>query len=156
MNYFLNEQLGLFLIYIGGGILISLLFDVFRASRKSIKTADLVTYIEDIIFLIIVASFLIYLIFILSTGEIRAFIFIGLLFGSLLYYFTLSKFFMKICVCIFTFLKKILLIPFNIALKFNKNLICLVCINIQNMTKVLKKIPKATKNSKTITNKEGF
>lgn len=120
MSQFLSGQLGIFLMCIAGGIIISLLYDIFRALRKSIKTADIVTYIEDIIFWILVGGFLIYLIFILNDGNIRFFIFVGLILGGILYHFTLSKFFMKITVKIFTFLKKILLAPIRLIFKLNK------------------------------------
>ena len=156
MDNFFNGQLGLFLMYIAGGILICLTYDIFRALRKSIKTSDLATYIEDIIFFIIVSIFLIYLIFIVNDGSIRGFIFIGLILGGVLYYFTLSKYFMKISIFIFTFLKKILLAPIRLVLKINKKLICFICINIQNLTKVLKKLPKLPKNKKKITKEKGF
>ena len=153
---FLSGQLGIFLMCIAGGIIISLLYDIFRALRKSIKTSDLVTYIEDVIFWILVGSFLIYLIFILNNGNIRFFIFVGLILGGIFYYFTFSKLFMKITVKIFTFLKKILLAPIRIILKFNKRLICLVCINLQNMTKFIKKLPKITKSKKKVSNEKGI
>ena len=156
MDNFFNGQLGLFLMYIAGGILICLTYDIFRALRKSIKTSDLATYIEDIIFFIIVSIFLIYLIFIVNDGSIRGFIFIGLILGGVLYYFTLSKYFMKISIFIFTFLKKILLAPIRLVLKINKKLICFICINIQNLTNVLKKLPKLPKNKKKITKEKGL
>ena len=156
MDNFFNGQLGLFLMYIAGGILICLTYDIFRALRKSIKTSDLATYIEDIIFFIIVSIFLIYLIFIVNDGSIRGFIFIGLILGGVLYYFTLSKYFMNISIFIFTFLKKILLAPIRLVLKINKKLICFICINIQNLTNVLKKLPKLPKNKKKITKEKGF
>ena len=141
---------------IAGGIIISLLYDIFRALRKSIKTSDLVTYIEDVIFWILVGSFLIYLIFILNNGNIRFFIFVGLILGGIFYYFTFSKLFMKITVQIFTFLKRILLAPIRAILKINKKLVCFVCINLQNMTKFIKKLPKITKSKKKISNEKGI
>lgn len=156
MSHFLSGQLGIFLMCIAGGIIISLLYDIFRTLRKSIKTADIVTYIEDIIFWILVGGFLIYLIFILNDGNIRFFIFVGLILGGILYHFTLSKFFMKITVKFFTFLKKILLAPIRLVFRFNKKIGYFICINIQNMTKFLKKFPKITKNKKKVSNEKGI
>ena len=51
MSTFFNSQIGIFLIYLIAGVLICLLYDIFRALRKTVKTPDLVTYIEDTIFL---------------------------------------------------------------------------------------------------------
>ena len=107
----INNQLYLFFIYILSGIAISILFDVFRVLRKSIKTSNLFTYIEDVIFWLIVGIFLIWEIFTISYGELRGYIFIGLIVGIIFYLLTLSKFFIKInfkLICIIkTFLRKV-------------------------------------------------
>ena len=42
-----------FLIFVLNGFAIGLLFDLFRVLRKSFKTADIVTYFEDMIFWIL-------------------------------------------------------------------------------------------------------
>lgn len=155
MNNFFNNELWLFAIYIASGIIICVLFDIFRALRKSIKTPDVITYIEDSIFWIITSIFLIYLIFILNSGNIRIYTFIGLALGGLVYYFSISKYFMKITVNIFTFLKKvfaevfsIILIPIKTIFRINKKLICFVCINLQNTTNIFNKFSKITKTEK--------
>ena len=155
-NYF-NNQIGLFLMYLAGGILVCLLYDIFRALRKSMKTPDYITYIEDTLFWIIVGTFLVYLTFIINSGDIRFYTFVGLILGGLIYYFTISKYFVKILVITFTFLKKIIeklisiiLAPLKLILKFNKKIICVVCINLQNVTNNFKKFFKFTKNNKKV------
>ena len=136
MNTFFYSQIGIFLIYLISGVLICLLYDIFRAIRKTVKTPDIVTYMEDAVFWIIVAVFLIYLIFILKSGEIRFFMFLAICLGSIAYYFTLSKYFMKFSVHILTFIKviikkiiTILLIPLKLFLKMNRKVKCIICIN---------------------------
>ena len=140
MSTFFNSQIGIFLIYLIAGVLICLLYDIFRALRKTVKTPDLVTYIEDTIFWILVAIFLIYLIFVLNSGEIRFFMFIAICLGGIVYYFTLSKYFMNISVHILTFVKiivkkllSILLIPLKLFLRINKKVKCIVCINFKKI-----------------------
>ncbi len=103
----MNNQLYQFLIYIVSGIAISIFFDIFRVLRKSIKTSNLITYIEDAIFGIIVGLFLIWEIFTVSYGELRSYIFIGLLIGIVVYLVTVSKYFININVKILNFIKKI-------------------------------------------------
>ena len=105
----MNNQLCVFLIYVVSGIGISIFFDIFRVLRKSIKTSNLITYIEDAIFWIIVGLFLIWEIFTISYGELRSYIFIGLLVGVILYLATISKYFIKINVKVLNFVKSILL-----------------------------------------------
>lgn len=47
------NQAYLFLIFILNGLLIGILFDFFRILRKSFKTPDFITYIQDICFWIL-------------------------------------------------------------------------------------------------------
>ncbi len=110
----MNNQFYLFLIYIVSGVGISIFFDIFRVLRKSIKTSNFITYIEDAIFWIIVGLFLIWEIFTISYGELRSYIFIGLLIGVILYLTTISKYFIKINVKILNFFKSIILKIINI------------------------------------------
>ena len=160
MNTFFYSQIGIFLIYLISGVLICLLYDIFRAIRKTVKTPDIVTYMEDAVFWIIVAVFLIYLIFILNSGEIRFFMFLAICLGGIAYYFTLSKYFMKFSVHILTFIKviikkiiTILLIPLKLFLKMNRKVKCIICINLKNLKKNLnlshKSIEKSNKIKKT-------
>ena len=57
------NQANLFLIFTINGILIGLLFDIFRILRKSFKTSDIITYTEDLIFWILTGLLLLYSIF---------------------------------------------------------------------------------------------
>ena len=105
----IDNQLLEFFIYVISGIGISIFFDIFRVLRKSIKTSNLITYVEDFIFWIIVGTFLIWELFTISYGYLRSYIFIGLILGVILYLITLSKYFIKINVKILNFIKKIIL-----------------------------------------------
>ena len=109
-------QLYSFIIYIISGIIIGIFFDVFRILRKSFKTSDLITYIEDIIFWICTGLFLLYIIFTFNNGEIRSYIIIGILIGILIYMLTISKYFIKLSVTIIRFIKKIIIKTINIIL----------------------------------------
>ena len=51
MKNLTENQAYLFLIYCLCGIIIGIFFDIFRILRKSFKTNDFVTYIEDIFLL---------------------------------------------------------------------------------------------------------
>lgn len=163
MNTFFYSQIGIFLIYLISGVLICLLYDIFRAIRKTVKTPDIVTYMEDAVFWIIVAVFLIYLIFILNSGEIRFFMFLAICLGGIAYYFTLSKYFMKFSVHILTFIKviikkiiTILLIPLKLFLKMNRKVKCIICINLKNLKKNLNLSHKSIEKSNKIKKTKGF
>ena len=75
----------LFLIFIINGIIIGLLFDFFRILRKSFKTKDTITYIEDILFWILTGVVILYSIFTFNNGEIRLFMFLAIILGIILY-----------------------------------------------------------------------
>ena len=104
----IDNQLLEFFIYIVSGIGISIFFDIFRVLRRSIKTTNVITYVEDLIFWIIVGAFLIWELFTVSYGYLRSYIFIGLILGVVLYLITLSKYFIKVNVKILNFIKKII------------------------------------------------
>ncbi|MBO5478942.1 MAG: spore cortex biosynthesis protein YabQ [Clostridia bacterium] len=59
----MNNQAYTFLVFIINGIIIGFLFDCFRILRKSFKTSDIITYIEDILFWIITGIVTLYFIF---------------------------------------------------------------------------------------------
>lgn len=112
----ITTQTNLFLIFIVNGFLIGLLFDFFRILRKTFKTNDLMTYIEDILFWILTGCIILYSIFIFNNGEIRLFLFIGIILGILLYMLFLSSHIIKVNVTIINFLKKIIGSMLNILL----------------------------------------
>lgn len=121
------NQAYLFLIFTINGIVIGILFDIFRILRRSFKTSDLITYIQDILFWILTGIILLYSIFTFSNGEIRFYMFLGVFLGCLIYMLLFSKYFIKINVKIILILKKIIgkiisiiIFPINIIIKFIK------------------------------------
>lgn len=114
----MQSQVYAFLIFILNGLLIGLLFDIFRVSRKSFKTSDLVTYLEDILFWFLSGLILIYSIFKFNNGELRLFIFIGVFSGLSLYILIFSKLFINITVQIINIIKKVFNIICIIPIKF--------------------------------------
>lgn len=129
MNNITINQTYLFFIFILNGILIGIIFDIFRILRKSFKTSNLITYIEDTLFWVISAFSVLYNLFIFNNGEIRSYIFIGIILGVLLYMLIFSKHIIKISVKIVTFFKniiykilKIITYPINFCIKIVKKL----------------------------------
>lgn len=123
MNNNIYHQLFNLFVFTLTGIMIGILFDIFRITRKSFKTPDFVTYIEDIIFWILTGTILLFTIFTFNNGEIRLYIFVSLLLGLSFYILTFSKYFIKTSVRILEFIKKILYIPIHIIINFTKNFI---------------------------------
>lgn len=146
------NQAYLFLIFTLNGIFIGVLFDFFRILRKSFKTVNWLTSIEDILFWILTGLSIIYCMYNFSDGSLRFFMFLGLGLGLLLYMLTLSNFIVKTVVKFIFIIKKFLSIivktiifPFKIILKFLEKIlfrpVYLFWVKIQNnMTKKIKNI----------------
>lgn len=101
------SQVQIFIIFILNGIIIGLVFDLFRILRLTFKTKDVITYIEDVLFWLITALILLYSIFKFNNGELRFYIFFGIFIGVLMYLLCFSKTFIAISVGLIHFIKKI-------------------------------------------------
>ena len=151
-----TNQAYLFFIFILNGIIIGILFDFFRILRKTFKTTDFVTYIEDLLFWILTGFSIIYFIFAFNNGEIRLFMFLGIALGIFIYMFLFSSYFIKINVIIINFFKKIIGKIFKIIfipIKFIKKIffkpISFIFINIRKtFANLYNKIINITKNNK--------
>ena len=124
-----TNQAYLFFIFIINGIIIGMLFDFFRILRKSFKTSDFITYIEDSLFWVLTGVVILYSIFIFNNGEIRFFMFLGIILGLIIYMFLFSSYIVKINVIIIRIIKKIILkilkiliFPIDYVYKFIKKL----------------------------------
>lgn len=155
----LINQTSLFLIFTIDGVLIGIIFDIFRILRKTIKTSDFVTYIEDFLFGIITSIILFYSIFTYNNGELRFFMFLAVILGFVLYLCTISSYLIKINVKIINVIKRIFLKLFEIiykplikTFKILKKIIfkpiLFVIINIRKNMKNIKNRLKDKKSSK--------
>ena len=145
--------LGIFIIT---GISIGLLFDIFRILRKSFHTADWITYIQDVLFWILAGSMMLFSIFTFNHGEIRSYVFIGILIGVVIYMLAISKLVVKSSVTIILFIKKILSYPIHLIEKIVKIIIINPILFITRKGKgriqsIHKKLHNFTKNCKKLT-----
>lgn len=141
-----SNQAYLFLVFIINGVVIGLLFDFFRIARKIFPTNDTITYIEDILFWILAGASMLYSIFVFNNGELRLFMFLGIILGAFTYMIFISSYIIKINVKIIN----ILLIPFKSIFKIIHKLffrpITFLFINTRkSFTKFATKIEKKLK-----------
>lgn len=87
-----------FLLFLVEGAIIGFFFDLFRSARNCFHKTDIITYLEDFVFLSISSIIIIWTIIFVCNGVIRLYIFLGLLLGITAYALTISK----ICVIIIT------------------------------------------------------
>lgn len=160
MENSIMAQLFSLLIFTISGMIIGVLFDIFRILRKSFHTPDFVTYIEDLIFWLLTGCFLLFLLFCVGNGEIRIYMVLGLLIGCIFYLVFISKFFIKISVPIVVFIKnviykliKIILFPITILGKVIRKIIKPISFFVINLKK---RTHNSKKKEKNIARKKDF
>ena len=118
------SQSKLFCIFFLLGLLLNIIFDIFRGLRKSIKFSNFLVLIQDIIFLIISGFLIFRTLLIFSKGEIRIYMIVALIFGITIYSLTISSqcvimfsLIIKIILKVLNIIRKIIILPFNISRK---------------------------------------
>ena len=139
------SQAHLFYIFFLTGILMGILFDIFRILRKSFKTSDFMTIFQDCLFWLLAGGLLFYTVFKFNNGEIRSYVLLGISLGILGYLWLFSKIFIKVNVKIILFLKKIVYSILKVIFypvhflwkKVRKNIIKPISFIIINIRKML-------------------
>ena len=132
-----QNQAYLFLVFSLTGVEIGILFDFFRILRRTIKTGNIVTYIQDILFWILTGILVLYNIWYFNNGEIRVYMFLGIIIGTLIYMSTLSNIFVKLFTKILSTIIKVLEIPFKTIITIFRKIITAI---LSFFTKNAKKI----------------
>lgn len=159
---YVSEQLIEFSEFLMIGIIMSVIFDFFRAYRKIKKVSFMTVAIQDILYFLIITTILIFSIIFLLNTNIRLYIFLAIFVGIIIYITFFSKYFIHMYIFIFKTIKKIglfLILPFlllkQIILKiytFLKKIIekcCKMFSNVVlNIYNSLKGIVKTEKNNK--------
>ena len=103
-----------------GGVLIGILYDIYRVLKGAKRSEGLITSLWDVVFLAGVLMIAIWTIFSSNYGELRSYVFIGFLVGFFLYEKILSRiayalfyFFTKSIVSFFKTTNSALLLPFK-------------------------------------------
>ena len=130
-----KNQAYLFSIFTLVGILIGVLFDSFRVLRKSFKTNDIITYIEDIVFWIFTGIIIIFSMYQFCDGQLRFFMIMGIIIGTTIYMLTVSKYIIKLLLLIINVLKVIIIYPAKIIKKVIFSPVFFICINIKKIVK---------------------
>lgn len=86
-----SEQVISFSYAIVSGVLLAFLFDLFRIKRKALGSGRFSLMLEDFLFWVLAGILLILMTFHSFHGEIRGFIYIGVILGICLYLVSLSK-----------------------------------------------------------------
>lgn len=106
----IEHQAFVFMASIILGILIGILYDLFRFIRRIIKHSNFATYVEDLLFWILIIFISYVTLLHIANGEIRLYFFIGIFIGYATNYLIISDFIINIYMLIFKGIHNILLI----------------------------------------------
>ena len=127
-----QNQAYLFLVFSLTGVTIGILFDFFRILRKTIKTPNIITYVEDILFWILTGLLILYNIWYFNNGEIRIYMFLGIIIGVLIYMSTLSNILIKIFSKILQKIIKVIELPIKTIFVFFRKIFTRIIKNFTN------------------------
>ncbi|MBR6719556.1 MAG: spore cortex biosynthesis protein YabQ [Clostridia bacterium] len=126
------------------GVGSGLLFDIFRIIRKSFKKERYITNFCDGLFWTVYTVLFIWWIFDVNDGQLRWYIFAGMIFGGSVYFAIFSRFFVPVGVLLLKVIGKtvkisvlILLFPLKFILKFTGSFFIVV---FTPLSKLIKKI----------------
>ncbi len=90
-----------FLYSIALGVIFAIIYDIFRSIRVVKVHSAIMVFLEDIFYFSIISTATFIFLLAVTYGEIRAFVIIGIGIGFLLFFLTLSRYFLKILTYIF-------------------------------------------------------
>lgn len=141
MDNSVKVQAYIFFTVFYGGLIVGFIYDIYRGLRSYLNPTRIATFIEDLVFWIIITLIVFFILIKSNWGELRGYIFIGLFLGIYLYLKTLSKLvypiLLKLLRLIYLILSKLFMImfwPFNMIRKM--------------LSPIFKKIKKANNISK--------
>ena len=103
-----TNELMAFLYFAVSGMISGCIFDFFRCKRKNFDTPNILVYIEDLLFWMIIGGIALYTSYIASNGHVRAFMLISMLLGAFIYFLTFSKICYKVFECLCRYIKRLL------------------------------------------------
>jgi spore cortex biosynthesis protein YabQ len=116
-------QAWLFLATVGVGAAVGVFYDLFRVFRRTVPHKRWVVQLEDLFFWLVVTVLVFYYMLHKNYGEIRFFALLGMGLGVVLYFATVSRLILKVCVSVVEYIKKvitavvrILLLPIRLLL----------------------------------------
>ena len=116
MGSTIGSEAYIFFVTLYGGIIMGFIYDVYRIFRYFFKPKKVATFIEDLIFWIIVSVVALIILFFSNWGELRGFEFLGFIGGAFLYHKLLSKLVITVIVYIIRYIIKAIRYIFGIIL----------------------------------------
>jgi spore cortex biosynthesis protein YabQ len=131
----LSSQTIDFVQFIMVGVLLAIVFDIFRAYRKYKKNDRKFVMIQDILFFLIALCILVFSILIFLDNSLRLYLFIAIFLGIVIYISFFSKLVIKIYIIMFKLYNKLLtffLLPCSLIFQLIKR----ICIFLSKIVKI--------------------
>ena len=136
----LKEQLYAFLISMVCGVLSAIVYDVFRAKRRALRTKSLIVGIEDLLFWIAAAIAIFLTILYANNGLTRGFVFLGIVLGAVLYGVFLSKAVLLLMYRLFKMIACVIKLAFKILFWPVKQICIILTYPLKLIYRLLRKI----------------
>ena len=136
MNLNLSLEVYTFFVFIFVGIIISIVFDVFRTFRMRKIYSDRMVAMQDILFWLITAVIVSGAIILFLKEKLRLYIFIAMFLGSIIYMLYFSRYIILLFNFIFKYIEKVInfiFVPFKFLYKIVEKTVKTCCIRIKNM-----------------------
>ena len=92
----ITNEVIVFFAFIVSGMIGGVVFDFFRAIRKNFETKNWLVYVEDFIFWIMLGIIALVTSYLVSDGQVRVYMLISMLMGTIIYFFSFGKFVYKV------------------------------------------------------------
>lgn len=124
MRVMLGPTMDYFLWSVAGGVILAVVYDILRLSRRLINIADIIVNIEDILFIALSGGVSAYIAYAVNNGAFRIYSLLAMVLGFVIYRWLLGNRVINALVVLFDllgkgmrFLCKILLAPIHFAIK---------------------------------------
>jgi spore cortex biosynthesis protein YabQ len=87
----IQEQVTVFALTIGIGLLAGLIYDLYRVLRLSLRLKRTGVFLGDLLFCFFLTAFVFGLLILINYGEVRFYVILGMALGALTYFNLLNK-----------------------------------------------------------------
>lgn len=137
MTVSVANQATVFLMCLLCGVVIGIVFDLSRCIRRLTNCGDVLTFVCDLLFMVM--AFVIFFLCAVrfNYGDVRIFMIVSAMLGLIFYFFTLSKLFIFAVTYTVKFVVQIILLPVKLLIKiFRRPIIFAANIGIKGAKKI--------------------
>ncbi len=147
MGFFV-EDISIFYLTLYGGIVIGLLFDLYRALRSNFKIVKKISFLFDAIFWLLITIVIFTTINLLEKFDLRYYHFVALFLGFILYYNTISKYIFTVFNKLISFITCLFKKTVHYIVGFLNNLYYIIIYSIHLIFDIICYIPSVLLSTK--------